>query len=1073
MNKSKQSNSSRNKGSNDKQENTGTRKSGKQWKKSFHSGKKTSVKKTERNSMHLKDPGLTNTPNGFTCAKDMTNSKKQKLLELTDKLSSEQKLPQVVAHKELQMDVKKGKKTDRHSSKHVENLKPVKKQTPKLSELNRQQKRRKNQINVLETTAKKRKKQSKSDSDSDVADYIDQFFQDVAEEDSTEDTVVSDLFDPSQISSEEEEVSAVSESESADVSSEDGNAMSLAELVDFYGNSRDKIKNNRKAAKLKTPGTNPGKVHVKSKSSKKNGWIEEENDVDLVYDDSDIENGTGSKMLLPVGNGQMKVSDNEQESVSTEDSGDEHEDNNRWMIVEEEESDAYEEADSDIESVTSDSDYSESDMGDDDSYLNDHEFSSDYDSEESDDLEDSNDEYASFWDESYDSDEDDDYIGGDEDDLYISRGAAQIYEIDDNQVSFNSDIESAQLIELPCDSGRKRSLTSSGTESQDDDNTCCPKLVPIYDAKGNLINSPEKLERSKIHEKIVLQNPDSSEQNVNEKRKLVTVDHSLSILQNSTDASKLEGAINIELDPNAEANSSYHFYDSIDLRMSLLVLRKPIYFSGHLTIQPLIGGLEVMGYSLRPGECRSAYAIRGFHSLNFSPLPETVPFSLDKIHKVMARLEKHFQVLDLKEIQSNFDPATSVLVLLQADCSNKKITVVDKYLSEDFLIPKVEFLKKSIYFTTEHLLNVEFYTEHSDKNTSLFKSDPEWDKIEVKKNSKIIVMGGKGSGKSTLCQYLINKNVSKFRKVVLIDLDIGQPIQHIPETISVTIIDRPLLGVATFSPIKPAKSWLFGSLDIVSSLIFYIQNVRQLLSYCKKHQNELVNIPWIINTMGYVTDFGEELMAVVLRMFSPTDVIQLVSTNKLMAISNFQNRLTSEFVNQYSFNILRSEVQEYIQRKTTFKHYELNVCYAKKGFTLNAPKRRFLMLLAHLADILHDTSSEWFNDVKPFCAPLNKLQILITREDQTLGNDQLPSVLNATLVYLCQKDDGGLYECFGIGIVRGVDKNNNVYLLQSLPPEHLVNVNVLAICSSSLPNAVFLRQSARVQGTIPYVYNID
>lgn len=951
------------------------------------------------------------------------------------------------------------------------------------------------------TKPKKQKKHSSQESDSDADDYMDRFFDDVSDGEASSSTEPDSFGLPlgdGDVEEEEEDDLDESDSEDGDRSDdeeEDEVAMSLEELVDYFGQRRDEL-----------PSGKPGKKDKQRKQSKSsqcsNGWVEEDNDVELVYKDSDEEKDDGSRALVPVGEVRNAESDEDgDQDYSEDDSLDEEEDENapfdleaylRGEIGSEDDSDysdeeEEEEEDSFGSASSADSDSfeeegSEEDSDDDEygsaeeeeeaSEVDDHEFSSDYDSDEDEDDDsddsDDDDEFPSYWDESYDSEEDEDYIGEGEDDLYISRGAARVYDIDENEVSFFSDVETAQIVELPVDDRRSRSVGTSGAESQEDggedDDVECPVLVPIYDAQGNLIDSPEKLEQSKSN---------SVERKKSRKSSVSVPVQEQEKMEEDVQEDVQQDTMEEDVQENVPATSSYRFYDSLDMRISLLVLKETLYVSGHLTVQPLIGGLEVMGYNLRPGECRGLFAVRGFHSLNLTPHPQTGSHLRETMEKVMARVEKHFHEADLKEILARFDASNSVLVLLQADCNNKRIETVDKYLSEDFLFPKVEFMKKSPFFRTEYLLNVEFCSEQVDKSTSLYRSDPEWDKIAVKNNSKIVVMGGKGSGKSTLCQYLINKNVEKFKKVVLIDLDIGQPIQHIPETISVTIVDRPLLGVATFQPIQPAKSWLFGSLDIVSSLIFYTQNVRQLLRYCDQHKSELANVPWVINTMGYVSDFGEELMATILRMFCPTDVIQLVSTDKLLAIPNYQNRLTSEFIAQYNYNILRSEVKEYVQRKPTFKHYELNVCYPKKGFTLNAPKRRNLMLLAHLADILQDSSSEWFNEVKPFCAPLSQLQVLITREDQTLAEDQLPSVLNATLVYLCRKDDAGLYECLGIGIVRGVDKNNNVYLLQSLPDERLAEVNVLAICSSSLPNAAFLRQSARIQGSIPYVYNID
>ncbi|XP_062544181.1 polynucleotide 5'-hydroxyl-kinase NOL9 [Armigeres subalbatus] len=931
------------------------------------------------------------------------------------------------------------------------------------------------------TKPKKPKNHFMSESDSDANDYMEQFFKDVLSEQkvSTVDEVPTDESDEED---DDQSTESSSEESDSDTDEDEGNAMSLEQLIDYYGQRRDDRDAEGKTDKKRKPSKS-------SHCSNNNTWIEEDNDLELVYDNSDDEKGSSSLALVPVGNVEnAEYGVDEDQDSSLDESVEEEEDEDSPFDLEAYLKGDYDSADdtidSDEEDDTSGSDYTGSSSLD--GYYeeeeSDQESSSDYDSDEDEDddsLDDSEedyddeDEYTSYWDESYDSEDDDDYIAEEDDDLYISRGAARVYNIDDNEVSFNSDLETAQIVELPIDDRRSKSVGSSGTDSQEDggNNEGCPALVPIYDMYGNLIDSPEKLEELKLQKEVNERNRKSSCSELDVDSEL---NHKVSSQLDVSPDLDHQSTMEEDVEQNNATNTSYRFYDSIDMRISLLVLKETLYFSGHLTVQPLIGGLEVMGYNLRSGECRSVFAARGFHCLNLTPRAQGSSISKDMMDKVINRVEKHFHEDDLKEIQNSFDGSNSVLVLLQADCSNKRVETVDKYLPEDFLFPKVEFLKKSIFFRTEYLLNVEFYSENVDKCTSLYRPDPEWNKIVVRNNSKLVVIGGKGSGKSTLCQYLVNKNVQKFKKVVLIDLDIGQPIQHIPETISITIVDRPLLGVATFDPIPPAKSWLFGSLDIVSSLIFYTHNVRQLVRYCEQHKSELANIPWVINTMGYVSDFGEELMATILRMFCPTDVIQLVCTEKSFAIPNFQNRLTSEFINQYNYNILRSEAQEFTARKANFKHYELNVCYPKKGFTLNAPKRRNLMLLAHLADILQDSSSEWFNEVKPFCAPLSQLQVLITREDQTLGEDQLPSVLNATLVYLCRKIvDSELYECLGIGIVRGVDKNNNVYLLQSLPDKQLADVNVLAICSSSLPNAAFLRQSSRIQGSIPYVYNID
>lgn len=981
------------------------------------------------------------------------------------------------------------------------------------------------QTSQIKTKIRKTMKPFEVESNSDAEDYIDQYFMD----DENDESKLTLPTDSSEYDSDLESSTSGSKDYEYIDSEEEGDEMSFAELLDYFGNNRDKDQKARKKSELskdnnkiksrdkpkanpvaqsipgkkrsnfsncwveidkdvnygdksekatkvdrdvnlrplKPAASMPGKRRIKSSSST-NFWLEEDNDAALVNGKSDRGKDSNklNKALVPAS---VDISDDEEYYPGKE--LDENE-----TLPSDSEEDSFGSED------TFDSEYTDDDTDEyDSSFYN--EFSSEYDDEDELDEEE---EYNSYWDDSYDSEEDTDYNPSEDDYLFIGRGEAKIYEIDDNNVSFNSDIDTAQIVELPNEEARKPSTSIFANERQtDDEKDVCPVLVPIYDENGELIDNPDKLlmintshkslpkisspQRSAANEpnfepkstQPLEQDTELSACNLNDLAILAGVDNELTVSDTALDTS------NFVVD-----KSKYRMYDSIDMRMSLLILQEPLYVLGILTLQPLLGSLEIMGCRLKRDECRNVYATKGFNYLNLTPCFEKTGYPKDVMVRVLTRLEKHFQDADLRELEEGFDPTNSVLVLLQANCNNKKVTIVEKYMSEEMLFPKPEYLKSSPFLTTEYLLNVEFTTEAVGRNTPLFQRDPIWDTIELEANSKLLVMGGKRSGKSTLCQYLINKNISKFRKVVLIDLDIGQPLHHIPETISLTVITRPLLGVGTFDIIRPTKCLLFGSLDVMASPVFYLENVIKLLQFCEDHLSELENVPWIINTMGYVTGFGEELMAAVLRLFMPTTVVQLVAESKSLGIPNFQYAMTADVVNEYKFNILQNEMELFAHKKASYSLHQFYVNYPAKGFKLSAPKRRTLMLLAHLANILDDSSSEWFNEVKPFRAPLSKFQMLVTNGDHTLKTEQLPKLLNASLVYLCRKTSEKYYDCLGVGIVRGVDKSDNVYLLQSLSEEELATVNVLAVCSSSLPNSVLLKQSVRVQGSLPYVYNV-
>lgn len=131
-------------------------------------------------------------------------------------------------------------------------------------------------------------------------------------------------------------------------------------------------------------------------------------------------------------------------------------------------------------------------------------------------------------------------------------------------------------------------------------------------------------------------------------------------------------------------------------------------------------------------------------------------------------------------------------------------------------------------------------------------------------------------------------------------------------------------------------------------------------------------------------------------------------------------------------------------------------------------------------------------------ASLNNLKIIMPDEYEHIQPESYIELLNASLVYLCYKDDSpdSPVLCHGIGnyanllivspcktnlkliqfsgIVRAVNKlTNDVYLVSSVGLQDLVNVNALAFSAIPLPSAVLLNQHSLVRGYVPFVYNTD
>ncbi|XP_052893875.1 polynucleotide 5'-hydroxyl-kinase NOL9 isoform X2 [Anopheles moucheti] len=682
------------------------------------------------------------------------------------------------------------------------------------------------------------------------------------------------------------------------------------------------------------------------------------------------------------------------------------------------------EGDISFESSSYDSDYDDAEEDDHSSDYNMSSYESDSCDEEADDFS-SDDDFRKYMSgqEVYNSDSDEDYEQTKHDDtVHIPQGSAVLHDLPDETVQFDPSCTRGQIIEIEYNTANGSAEVENPIEAKQAEKV----------EEGN-----EELDES--------EGEDSS-----------------SILKS--------------LPENTPKNAEYRFYNAVDLRMALAVLKAPIYICGHLSVQILCGKIEMWGYTLDTAEKRTVYASEGYNAINITPVPSPDTYSKGVLHNICRKLKPHFIASDINELMKQFDPVNSVLVLLRADTFNASDTVplVCKLLPDMQLFPtSLTVDQMAPYSTTEILLEIALFPP-TVKNVPLFQANPAWDAIELKPDSRLMVVGGKGSGKSTLCQYLINKHIKHFGRILLVDLDIGQPLLFLPETISASVVREPILGVGCFATVQPHKCHLFGSLNVVSSPLLYVQNVRSLVQYCAEHP-DLSGIPWIVNTMGYVVGFGEELTTAIVRLVQPTDVVQLTFTKESKKLAsfaktqNYANELKAELVNEFKFNILYDEVK--VQPNPVhYNFHSFEVSYEPSKLSFFPPKRRTIAIMAELVKILDD-AAETFADVKPYVARVNDLQILITRDEHRPSQEMLLRTLNATLVYLCAKDEKGQYNCSGVGIVRSVD-DENIYLLHALSPEQLANVTVLALCNTSLPGQVYLQPSPNVEVTIPYLQNL-
>ncbi|XP_031618492.1 polynucleotide 5'-hydroxyl-kinase NOL9 [Contarinia nasturtii] len=515
---------------------------------------------------------------------------------------------------------------------------------------------------------------------------------------------------------------------------------------------------------------------------------------------------------------------------------------------------------------------------------------------------------------------------------------------------------------------------------------------------------------------------------------------------------------------STESLNSSQFFNSVNSRHVLLLLRKTLHFHGSLHVKLIAGKAIAFGYELQPNKTVTVHSPRG-HGL-ICLIPKS---SGAENLKLLDALKGDFYLQDINYLKEAFNSNNDAILLLERDQTNKGVNMIERYMRET-VFPNINaFNNESPFYSSEFVLHCKFLNE---PENGLVLND-EWLTLNLKNSSKLITIGGKGVGKSTFVRYLINSHFDKFKKFLFIDLDIGQPELFVPQTLSATIVTEPFLGPGYLRNVKPTKSVLFGDINVLPDPFKYWRCVTEIFKFCASNK-EFAKMPWIINTMGYSRGFGTELIACISKLFKPTDLVQIQSRSTM---ENFDQIMMDDIVNNFKFNVFKSELDE-ITGKCVYRTHIFNAVRDKsnhKHVDMNAKDIRYTMILAKLGNCLK-SNSDWLTSVKPFEASLNDLDILVTSGVEINPADYL-DLLNGNLVYLCEKHSesgNDIVDCHGIGIVRSVDASTNkVYLISTIPLDELRMVNVLAIGAIPLPSAVFLNQHSQIRGAVPYVYNSD
>ncbi|NWY48956.1 NOL9 kinase, partial [Sylvia atricapilla] len=300
----------------------------------------------------------------------------------------------------------------------------------------------------------------------------------------------------------------------------------------------------------------------------------------------------------------------------------------------------------------------------------------------------------------------------------------------------------------------------------------------------------------------------------------------------------------------------------------------------------------------------------------------------------------------------------------------------------------------------------------------------------------------------------------------------------------------------------PRKMVYYGQINCEQDTERYLDVVKYVFSHYKKE------IPLVINTMGWVKGEGLLLLIDLIRLLSPSHIVQMdIYDWKAMP------PLTPEHVH-YSPGLHTKGKQQSKCKQLGLG--DMESWEYPEGEDLSAPQHKLLYVnpefpLAGLAgearvhsSVLRDMSILGYlghlqnpdigavlplHYLVPYQVPFNAVALRIIHTDVAPSN--IMYAVNASWVGLCcipeevrcQSDGPVLLtqtpicDCLGFGIVRGVDMEKKLYhILTPVPPESLRLVNCLLLGNVAIPNCVLVGQQG-IEGEIPYVtsdynYNI-
>ncbi|KAM6173621.1 polynucleotide 5'-hydroxyl-kinase NOL9 [Erethizon dorsatum] len=527
-------------------------------------------------------------------------------------------------------------------------------------------------------------------------------------------------------------------------------------------------------------------------------------------------------------------------------------------------------------------------------------------------------------------------------------------------------------------------------------------------------------------------------------------------------------------------------------------------FSGICRMTCLYGQVEVLGFVINQGQPAHDIFSAYTHSyLTINAVHYSMPEKSKKDIKREARalLRAHLNLEDRSWAMKNFSPLCSIVLLERLKSTTVNFITshpgssaifeqesTSQVTAECLVLRSVgikrEKRKKGLQLTASTLSALEELVSASCE---------EADGCPV-----ILVCGPQDVGKSTFNRYLINQLLNSVSCIDYLECDMGQTEFTPPGCVSLLNITEPVLGPPYTHQRTPQKMVYYGKPSCKNNYENYIDIIKYVFNAYKREA------PLIVNTMGWVTDEGLLLLIDLIRLLSPSHVVQFSSAqNKQMPnlspdyvddtdglYTKSKSRVRKRGFPLPEFTDSLEFADEEKDSPVLFTGHKLLRVNSEFSFRKTPRNRdshnrifRDLTVLAYLAQLLPPVPKPLrpLHGLTPYQVPFNAVALRVTHSD--VAPTHILYAVNASWLGLCRiLDDVRGYargpillaqtpicDCVGFGLCRGIDMEKRLYhILTPVPPEELRSVNCLLVGAISIPQCVFTSQRG-LEGTIPYV----